>query len=116
MQVSLSPCDRLPWTGIEFICLREHVELKKNTRFMDTVKTCRCTEAKDVTSINMGEQNNQGRSEVQETAPPIWKNTEAESRRSNPKGRGVIGQSHTAQIRSGRPLSANIRESVTGTM
>jgi len=117
MQVSLSPCDCLSWTGIEIICLREHVQLKESNKLTDTVKTCRCTEAEDVTSINRGEQNNQGRPEVQATASPVWKtNTEAESRTSNPEGRGLIGQCHAAQIKSGRPLSADIRESVTGTM
>ena len=33
-----------------------------------------------------------------------------------PEERGLIGQCHTAQIRLGRPLSADIRESVTGTV
>ena len=53
MPVNLSPCDCLSWTDIELICLREHVQLKESNRFMDTLKTCRCTEAKDVTSIDL---------------------------------------------------------------
>ena len=62
-------------------------------------------------------ENNQGQSGVQATASPVWKtNTEAESMRSNSEGRGLTGQSQTAQIRSGKPLSADIRESVTDTM
>jgi len=79
---------------------------------MDTNKTC--TKAEDVTGINRGEQNNQGRSEVQATAPPIWKKHRGGE--WDPEGRGLIGQYHMAQIRSGRPLSADIRESVTCTM
>ena len=54
---------------------------------MDTLKTCRCTEAKDVTSINLWEQNNQGPSEVQATASPIWKTNAEVDSRSNPEGR-----------------------------
>lgn len=117
MQVSLSHCNCLYWTRIESICLREHVQLKESNRLMDTLKTWRCTEAKDVTSINLGEQNNQGRSEEQATASQVCNtNTEEESRRSNSQGRGLIGQCHTAQIRSGRRLSVDIRESVTHTI
>jgi len=36
-----------------------------------------------------------GNKTTKETAPSVWKtNTEAESRRSNSKGRGLIGQSY----------------------
>lgn len=93
--------------------LEGHVQLKESNRLMDTPKTCRYTEY--YTSINTGEQNNQGRSEVQETAPPARKTkNELDSKKSNPKRRGLIGQYHTAQIRSGRPQSADNRKSVTG--
>jgi len=44
MQVSLSPCDCLSWTGTELICLRQRVQLKESNRLMDTLKTYRCTE------------------------------------------------------------------------